>query len=226
MEPETKKLNLSVPLAIIVAGLFVASAIALTRSPAMFPTESKLKPITASDHILGNPDAPVKVIEFSDTECPFCKQFQATMHRIMNVYGKDGRVAWVYRQYPIAEIHPKALKEAEATECAGELGGNAAFWAYLDTIFEVTPSNDNLDPAELFTIAQTIGLDRLKFESCLASGKYTAHVAENIQEAISVGAEGTPWTIVVAANGKLYPLAGGQPYAAVKSLIDVALQQK
>ena len=223
-----KKLNLLIPIAIIIAGVFIAVAIVLVKSPSLSETASveKLRSVTVRDHILGNPNAQIKIIEFSDTECPFCKQFQVTMHRIMDTYGKDGEVAWVYRQYPVEQIHPKALKESEATECAGELGGNAGFWAYLDKIFEVTPSNDNLDPAELPKIARTVGLETAAFESCLASGKYAARVAEDIQEALAVGAQGTPWTIVVAANGKQYPLAGGQPYASVKALIDIALQEK
>src|SRR6185295_5043808 len=83
-----------------------------------------VKPVAAEDHIRGDLAAPVKVIEFSDFECPFCKGFHATMKQVMADYEKDGKVAWVYRHFPIDELHSKARKEAQAAECAGELGGN------------------------------------------------------------------------------------------------------
>ncbi len=96
------------------------------------------------DYILGNKDADVIIYEYSDTECPFCKRFHATMHELIN--NNKGKVAFVYRQFPLDSIHPKTRKESEALLCAGELGGNDAFWKYLDTIFEITPSNNGLDP--------------------------------------------------------------------------------
>ena len=69
---------------------------------------SAVRPVNGEDHILGNPDAPVKLIEFSDFECPFCKRFHPTMKRLMDEYGEDGRVAWVYRHFPLDAIHSKA----------------------------------------------------------------------------------------------------------------------
>ena len=183
-----------------------------------------VKPIGAADHILGDPDAPVKIVEFSDTECPFCKQFHPTMQQALKEY--DGKVAWVYRHFPLDAIHSKARKEAEATECANELGGNEKFWAYLNRLFKVTPSNDQLDLAELPEIAAYVGLDRTKFTTCLNSGKYAQHVADDLADGQNSGGNGTPWSIVIATNGKKFPLSGAQPYATVKQLINLALQEK
>ena len=141
-------------------------------------TAGAVKPVDSEDHILGNLDAPVKVIEFSDFECPFCKGFHQTMKRIMEEYQNDGKVAWIYRHFPLDPIHAKARKEAQASECANDLGGNEAFWSFADRLFEVTPSNDRLDLALLPQIAEEIGLDRAKFESCLEGdargGKHAA----------------------------------------------------
>src|SRR3546814_20902810 len=75
-------------------------------------------------HVLCIPDASGKGIEFSDFESPFCKGFHRTMGQVMEEYGQDGKVAWVYRHFPIDSIHSKARKEAQASECAAELGGN------------------------------------------------------------------------------------------------------
>ncbi len=189
-----------------------------------------VKPVNGEDHILGNPDAPVKLIEFSDFECPFCKRFHSTMKRLMNEYGKDGKVAWVYRHFPLDSIHSKARKEAQAAECANELGGNKGFWAFSDRLFEVTPSNDRLDLALLPRIAQEVGLDRAKFEACLEGdargGKYAAHIEADVQDAIASGGTGTPFSLVIAPNGKIFSINGAQPYAAVKSIIDLALKEE
>ena len=115
-----------------------------------------MKPISDSDHILGDKNAPVKIVEFSDTECPFCKRFHTTMQQV--VKDSNGQIAWVYRHFPLDQLHSKARKEAEATECAAEMGGNEKFWAYLNRLMEVTPANNGLDPAELLTIAAYVGL--------------------------------------------------------------------
>jgi len=186
----------------------------------------QMTPVTSKDHIRGNPDAPVKLVEYSDTECPFCKSFHSTLNELMAGYGKEGKVAWVYRHLPLDELHAKARKEAVATECAAEQGGSDAFFAYLDRLFAVTPSNDGLDAAELPRIAQYVGLDTAKFNECLGSTRYDAHIESEAQNANATGGNGTPWSIVVAPDGKKYPLSGAQPLAAVTSLIDVALGAK
>ncbi len=193
-------------------------------------TADAVKAVDAADHVRGNPSAPVKVVEYSDFECPFCKRFHRTMKRVMNEYGKDGRVAWIYSHIPIYSIHAKARKEAQAAECAGELGGNDAFWAFTDEIYRVTRSNDRLDLTLLPRIANQIGLDRTKFESCLAGdmrgGKYARHIEADRQNAVASGGSGTPFTVIIAPNGKSFPLSGAQPYAAVKSIIELALKEK
>jgi protein-disulfide isomerase len=191
---------------------------------------SAVKPVGPSDHIFGNPDARVKVIEFSDFECPFCKHFHATMKQLTSEYEKDGKVAWVYRHFPIDQLHPKARKEAQASECANELGGNKAFWAYANRLFEVTPSNNGLDPAMLPQIAQESGLDRAAFEACLGGdargGKYAAHIESDYQDASASGGEGTPYTLVIGPTGKIYPINGALPYEAVKAIVETALKDK
>ena len=245
MEPSQTKTSLlahplAIPIAIVIAGAIIGGGISISlRQPSISAAAQQpqgaeqsagdletMRPITGDDHIRGNPDAPVKIVEYSDTECPFCKRFHETMNQIMSEYGESGKVAWVYRHFPLDVLHKKADKEAEALECAGELGGNEVFWRYADRLFEVTPSNDGLDEAELPRIAQFVGLDVKKFNACLSSGKYAEHVEEDTQNAQATGGNGTPWSIIVAPNGKKYPLSGAQPYEAVKQLIELALQEK
>lgn len=230
--------SLAIPVAIVIAGALIAGAVFYTSGSsnsaaaldpqAAAPTGDleAMKPVSSDDHIRGNPDAPVKIVEYSDTECPFCKRFHPTMQQVMDEYGKDNKVAWVYRHFPLDQLHQKARKEAEATECAAELGGNDKFWAYLDRLMEVTPANDGLDPAELPKIAQYVGLDTARFNECLSSGKYAEKIEEHVQDAVATGGNGTPWSIVVAKNGKKYPLSGAQPYESVKQLIEIALKDQ
>jgi len=182
-----------------------------------------LRPVSEDrDHIRGNPDAPVTLIEYSDFECPFCKRFHTTLEKLVDE--SDDQVRWVYRHFPLDQIHPvKARKEAVASECAAELGGNDAFWKFADRFFELTPSNNKTDiDVVLPRIAREIGLDEARFASCLASGRHDQRVEEDVQNALATGGRGTPWTIIVSKNGKTYPLSGAQPYAAVKQLVELA----
>jgi len=241
MQIESKQNNLAVPIAIVIAGAFIAGAVywsarggdgvAVAPQPQAVAGNiaglENMNSIEDSDHIRGNPNSPVKIVEYSDMECPFCKRFHFTMQQVMDEYGKDGKVAWVYRHFPLDSIHSQARTEAVASECANELGGNDAFWKYTDRFFELTSSNNQTNIATVLPqIAREIGLDEVKFNSCLASKKYDKHVQDDLDNATATGGNGTPWSIVVTASGKKYPLSGAQPYEAVKQLIELALQEK
>jgi len=235
-----KETSLTIPLAIVAAGIIVGGAIFFSRAPNEIAknTESDtgtqeasaalgvLRPVSEQDHIRGNPNADILIVEFSDTECPFCKDFHPVLKQIIDEYGKQGKVAWVYRHFPILSRHPRAQKEAEATECAASQGGNTAFWNYLDRLFEITPTNNGLDPAELPKIAEFVGLDVKKFNECLSLGTYKEKIVADYNEAISVKAQGTPHSIVIAKDGKQYPIYGAQPYETVKSMLDALLAEQ
>lgn len=233
---------LSMPVAILLGSVVVALGVFFgLRGPASAPVGNAqpqapqaltgnleaIRPISADDHIRGNPNAPVKIVEYSDFECPFCKRFHETMQQVMSEYGDQGQVAWVYRHLPLDQLHSKARKEAVASECAAELGGNDAFWKFTDRFMELTPSNDQTDIAMVLPqIAREIGLNEAQFTACLASGKYDKHIEEDAQNAAATGGSGTPWSVIIGANGKKYPLSGAQPYEAIKQLVDTALTAK
>ena len=223
------KNKISIPLAIIAAGAMISLAILIAKSPSSNsinqPTnekkdlsEIKISPIGNNDHILGNLKAKVIVVEYSDTECPFCKSFHGIMHQIVDNYGN--KVAWVYRHFPIDALHPKTRKEAEATECAANFAGNDGFWKYIDKIYEITPSNNKLDPALLPEIANEIGVDKQEFETCLSSQKFKDKINNYISDGAKAGAQGTPYSLVLV-NGKVVDVINGaQPFDQVKTLID------
>lgn len=197
-----------------------------------FPAPEEVLTITDTDHVRGNKDAQVVLIEYSDLECPFCKQFQVTMNKVMETYGD--RIAWVYRHFPIVGLHPKAPKEAEGAECAYEQGGDEAFWAYTDRIFEITPANNGLDLTLLPQVAKDIGLDSARFSSCLESNKYATFITEEAQRAENVmratcqdpqGRCGTPYSLIATKDGNWYPLNGAYKYESLISILDQMLEQ-
>ena len=221
--------KLIIPGAIIIAGLIIAGAVFYgKKSPSVATPENKpsqdqaanvaassldnLKPITDKDHILGNPDAPVTLVLFTDLECPFCKRFHITMKQIMEEYGKAGKLKWVFRHLPLEQLHSKAKNEAVAAECAADIGGNEKFWQYVDRLFEITPGNNGLDPTELPKIAEYVGLNKTQFETCLTSGKFDQRIKEDSENAMQLGALGTPYAIVLGPNGKKAAIPGAFPY--------------
>jgi protein-disulfide isomerase len=235
--PQPSKSNVLLPISILVAGVLIAGSIfivnrnqsggpAAANQAASAHPEDNMKPISAEDHILGNPNAPVVIVEYSDTDCPYCQAFQPTLHRIIDEYGKDGKVAWIYRHFA---FHPNAPKEAEATECVAEIGGNIKFWQFVDLLFskkdfKQTPYK-GVDPSQLPTLAASIGIDKTKFSSCLDSGKYKNKISASYQDAVASGAQGTPYSILVTKNGKVPITTGAIPYDALKSAIQTLLNE-
>lgn len=204
---EQNKQSFAVPGAIIIAGLIIAGTI-YYKDGGGAPTGqvaapglalNKIEKLNSTDHIVGNPNtATITIMEYSDLECPFCKAFHQTAKRLLEKNGDE--LAWVYRHFPLDSIHPKARKEAEATECANELGGEQKFWEYVDLIFATTPSNNGLDLTLLPKFATQLGLDQTAFETCLASGKYADRIESNFKNGLEIGITGTP-TVIVSTKG-------------------------
>lgn len=222
----------AVPVAIIIAGLLIAGAVWFRGNQAAGPTPSqkdqtallkKLAPVTASDHIRGNLNAKIVIVEYSDLECPFCKSFHKVMQQITTTYKPD-EVAWVYRHFPLDNLHPKAHQEAVAAECAAAQGGNDMFWRYVDKIFAITPSNNGLDPNQLPKIAADLGLNAGAFAKCLTSKEFDAKIKASTDNAIAMDAGGTPFSVVITAKGDRIALPGAIPLESMKQLIDQALK--
>jgi len=219
--------------AILIVGVLIAGAILLkdakaptgnaptgAQAPQNLPDKAG-RPVSSTDHIRGNLNAKIVIVEYSDLECPFCKVFHVTMNKVLQ---NNNDVALVFRNYPIPQLHPKAFKEAEAAECAYDQGGNDAFWKYVDRIFEITPSNNGLDATELPKIAQYIDINVDSFNTCLNSGKFTAKVQADVDDGVKAGVNGTPSSFILK-NGKLIDtIPGAQPYENVKQKLDAALK--
>jgi len=171
-----------------------SSAVAANTNSAAKAVKIDMSTIQA-DHYRGSGD--ITILEFTDLECPYCKQFHNTMTQVMQKY--DGKVRWAFKNFPL-NIHPKAQKEGEAAQCASAQG---KFWEYIDKVFERTPSNNKMEDAEIYKIADELGLDRTKFDGCLTNGESTSIITTDANQAQALGATGTPFVLVLDKTGNV-----------------------
>ncbi len=178
---------------------------------------SRVQVSADDDHVLGNEDAEVTIIEFSDFECPFCGRFyEQTLVQIKADYVDTGKVKFVYRDFPL-QFHPQATPAAIAAECAGD---QDKYFEYHDKIFE---NQQSLNTENYKAWAEELGLDTASFNSCLDSQKYAQEVADDMQDGVEAGVSGTP-TLFIGSPEKGYTkIVGAQPYSAIKPVIDAEL---
>lgn len=196
-----------------------------TNIPANIPEEVKGEvKLNDNDHVNGSNKARILLIEYSDMECPYCKKFHPTAQQIVDSF--QGKVAWVYRHLPLP-FHANAQKEAEASECTNELGGNIAFWKYINTLFQRTNSGGTGFPLQDLTpLAVEIGLDGIKFSTCLDSNKYAERVKNDVAEATSLGVNGTPGNILLdTQTGKTKLMPGAYPFSDFQQAIEDLLSE-
>src|SRR3989344_2857809 len=221
--------SLAIPAAIVIGfGLIAASIYFSGNKPVTTTPEgedvnsaelSTVTPVSERDHIRGNPNAKLVVIEYSDFDCPFCKTFHTTMQTIADEYGPGGNVAWVYRHFPLTSLHPSAAYIAEASECVAQIGGNDAFWKFADLVFAERSVNEPTNVARLPEFAEIAGVGQADYEACLESGRGKAKVESDAQKAKATGGRGTPHSIILIGDQTLF-INGAQPYEVVKQMID------
>ncbi len=223
---------MSIPMAIIVAGVLVAGAVYFSNvGPKQLPTPTaptvapqptrppaslNVAAITDTDHIRGKADAPITILEYSDLECPFCKIFHQSMMRVVQEY--PDKIRWVYRHAPLIQLHSKAPTEANAAECASVQG---KFWEFIDVVFTATGSNNTLDLAKLPEYAKQAGVqDAAAFQKCMDANTFKNKVDAQLADGIQAGLEGTPFNMIIKSDGTKTQLGGGVPYEQLKGIID------
>jgi len=251
MQP-TSKQTYAIPLSIVIAGVLIAGSVLWGRggtsvAPNALPSAEpkavlssaeliKNAPgVRSNEHILGNPDAKVVVVEYSDIDCPYCRIFHPTMQNIISEYGASGQVSWVYRHFPL-ESHPNAYPQALATECVAKQYGESEFWRFISALMEVefdddgapiSVISDNLSADSRVTLAANkIGLESLPVVACMNAQTYADVVNMTRTEALNAGLgqnnTGTPYSIIISGDKRTL-IDGAQPYNVVKALIDQAL---
>jgi protein-disulfide isomerase len=172
--------------------------------------------------ILGDSNAKITIVEFSDLQCPFCKRYvDDTAQQIYDTYIKTGKAKFAYRHFPLSSIHPNSQKASEATECANDQG---KFWDYHDLLFQnqSTWSSQTADEAEnSFTdYAGKLDLDTQQFRTCLDTDKFKKNVTDDLADGETVQVSGTPAFFI---NG--HRIDGAVPFSELKKIIDQELQK-
>jgi protein-disulfide isomerase len=160
--------------------------------------------------VKGNVNAPVTIVEFSDFQCPYCRQAEGTLQAVLAKYGNKVKLAFM--DFPLREIHPRAQSAAEAARCAGEQG---KFWEYHDVLYA---DQAKLEPPALLASARGLGLNEQSFQSCLESGRFKSKIEADLAEGQRAGVSGTPGFFI---NGVF--LSGSQPQAEFEKVIDTQL---
>lgn len=234
--PRANRQSLAIPVAIVIGFGLIAAAIFFTGNNKMVNEQTTgetnklvdqtkeapkgtINPVTDADHIRGNPNAPIMIVEYSDFDCPFCKSFHETMTRVMNEYGVDGKVAWTYRHLPLEQLHPSAPVLAEASECVAKFGGDDAFWKFADLVFGERGINEQTNMVKLPDYVEAAGVSIADYQTCMDSKETRPDVESDFNNARDIGARGTPYSVVLVGNQQLI-INGAQPYAVVKQLID------
>lgn len=178
------------------------------------PEPTAVPVVSNDDHVRGDNNAPITIIEYSDFECPFCGNFHPTMQQVMANY--SGKVRWVYRHFPLS-FHPQAQPAANAAECAAE---QDKFWEYADELFA---NQSSLGDDYFKQLAGKLGLNVANWESCYTGSKYDNKIVTQSQEGASAGVTGTPGSFIIDKDGNAIPIKGALPYSSVSAAIDQLL---
>ena len=178
-----------------------------------YKSSDYLPALAGSDNSIGATNASVVMVEYSDFQCPYCGRFYTqTEQQIMDAYVSTGKVRFVYRHFPLSQVHSYAEKAAEASECAADQG---KFWEYHNKLFE---NQKSLYLNSLKQYASDIGLNSTQFNTCLDSGVMQQRVSQDYKAGASSGVSSTPTFFV---NDK--KVEGAQPFSAFQSAIDSQL---
>lgn len=204
---EIKNDNL-VTISIIIAGIIISGSILYSRDLSFDwnknATEDEkeeitgISPVRENEPMLGDPEADILFIEYSDTECPFSSQFAKEREKIMSSFGSEGRVAWVYRAIPGGDR--ASIIKALSLECVSEDTENHKFWRYLRRVEnkELSINEDGEPDIEiLVTSAEKENIDPEKIRECIQNETYLEKVKRNLKEAVSEEATGTPFTVIL-----------------------------
>lgn len=230
LKNQTKN-SLLFPLTIIIIGIIISGGIFIYRTTNKInteeinknlPQEVGIKPITSEDKILGNPNAEIIIVEYSDFECPYCKIFHKTMQDVMYEYGRSGKVAWIFRHFPLESIHKNAKGAAIASECVYRLGGNEKFWNYTDNLF--ASSTEILNKENLEKIALDMEISEEQYNTCINNPEITKKIDSDIADGKLIYENdpnfGTPYSFIITKSGIQTKVIGAQPFSKMKELIE------
>jgi protein-disulfide isomerase len=236
MEPETQKqtFTINTPTAVIIGSIIIAVAVFFSNGGSLkkelTPEELHEKQVSAmleiqkDDYVRGNKEAEIIVYEYSDIDCPYCREFHKTMKEAIV---QNDNVAWVYRHFPLDSLHPLARQKAEAVECIGSIGGEDAFWGSLDTMFEDESFHNVFDIEKISALAETFGVSKDDLQQCISDNTFSEKIMAQQGQATDAGAQGTPYSIIGDKDGKfLMELPGYVDTATMNQVLTSLNQEK
>lgn len=225
--------KLTTPTAIILAALILAGShivYGFVINDSGVKVENSLftgKPIDNKDYIEGNEKSKVIIVEYSDPECPYCVTIHPTLKQIRTDYAD--KVAFVYRHFPLTQIHPKAFDESKAIACAGTLNGAQGFYSYIDALYGYKLSNKTteLPVTGIEDIAKNGGLNPAAFAACMKSEDTSLTIDASVNDGVQAGVQGTPSSFVLVKTKKglevVAMIDGARPYEYIQAAIEEAL---
>lgn len=233
------KIKLTTPVAVIFSAIIISASIisygfitraGISNTKDHQTTAFKGKAVDGSDFITGKADSKVTVIEYSDPECPYCILVSPTMKQLREKYAD--KVRFVYRAWPLTQIHPHAFDESKAIICAGKVGGAEKHFEYIDALFgykQPLQSEKNASPQLSATgkedLARKIGLDVESFKSCMNNPETSNLVNASLVDGQTAGVQGTPSTFVLIKNKKGFDVVSMVDGARQESYFEAAIEE-
>ncbi|MDR3546747.1 MAG: thioredoxin domain-containing protein [Candidatus Pacebacteria bacterium] len=219
-----------IPGAIILVGFILAVSVYLLNHHATTSSVGNvaaMRPVSSTDHIIGNPAAPVVFVEYADVDSEYAKDFEQVMEQVMQTYGSGGQVAWVYRAFPLIGVDEYSEEHAEAAECvaagAGAQNSSAAFFKFIDALQAAAPGENDFNPRGYDDVISQLGYSVTDFNTCLADGTYKSRVMADYENALAIGADGSPYTVLIVKGQSAKVISGAVPYSTLKQVIDSAI---
>ena len=173
--------------------------------------------------ILGDPNAPVTLIEFGDYQCHFCNvHFHNTEHRLLENFIKTGKVKMIFKDFTI--IGPDSVNAAHGTHCANDQG---KFWEYHDILYNNWTGENNgwASSDNLLRFAQEIELDIDQWSDCMIDERYSQIISNSSKDARELGITGTPAFFVIGPDNKITRISGAQPYESFEKIFNSELEK-
>lgn len=179
----------------------------------------ELKSPNQNDHTLGNPNAPIKIIEYIDTDCGHCEDMQRNLNTLLSEKILAGEVSWTIRHF-ITEN--ENYTESKSLECVGQLSGSQKFWDMIDFLFQ----KEKTPEPEILSWVTENGIERSSFVNCLNDKRTEQTVNEDLDSGISAGVIGTPYVFVLSESGEINQIVGLHPIVVIESVINQTIGVK
>lgn len=219
--------DLFLPLVIIFAGIIVAFSVYVVRIRQQVAhgsgTPEAVRPVSPADHIIGNPSAPIVIVEYADIDSEYSKKLQLSLEQLMTEYATGNNVAWVYRHFPVLTLHGNAAMNALAAECAASISAPTTFFRFIDAMQSSAPGATAFNPKQYNTILRQLSLPEDNFTACMAAKTYEQKIHDDYDNALASGATGSPYIVLLVQGTKPRTIQGAPPYKTLKGIIEAEI---